>query len=226
MYPLIHYLKIWDRLSADRVDHFIANSGFVAQRIRKFYRRKAEIIHPPVNIDEFQVVDVKSDYYLVLGQLTPYKRADLVVDAFLSNGKKLVIIGDGEQYRELKNKENSNIQVLGRMPWEDCKRYLQEAKALVFPGVEDFGMVPVEAMACGTPVLAYAKGGALETVIDGYSGFLFYEQTIESLNDCILKFETTEGQLNTVDIRSQAEKFSREIFKSEISAYIIQRLTA
>ncbi|MBT7206015.1 MAG: glycosyltransferase, partial [Gammaproteobacteria bacterium] len=163
MRPLIHYLKIWDRLSADRVDYFIANSSFVAKRINKFYRRSAEVIHPPVDIDEFELNSEKSDFYLLLGQLTHYKRADLAVDAFLANGKKLIVIGDGEQYQSLKALENDRVKVLGRASWDECKNYLSKAKALIFPGVEDFGMVPVEAMACGTPVLAFAKGGALET---------------------------------------------------------------
>jgi glycosyltransferase involved in cell wall biosynthesis len=217
---LIHYLKQWDRLSADRVDHFIANSNFVAKRINKYYRRSAEVIHPPVDIEEFEVKAEKADYYLVLGQLTPYKRADLAVKAFIANGKKLVVIGDGEQYKALKALENERIKVLGRAEWSVCMTHLSNAKAVIFPGVEDFGMVPVEAMACGTPVLAYAKGGALETVIEGKSGMLFKEQTVESLNECIASFEAQDANLNVQDIRKQAEKFSKEKFKQKILAYI------
>lgn len=220
MRPLIHYLKIWDRLSADRVDYFIANSNFVAKRINKYYRRDAEIIYPPVDIDDFKLIEEKSDFYLVLGQLTPYKRADLVVEAFLGNEKKLVVIGDGEQYEELKTKENENITILGRTSWEECKRYLSNAKALIFPGVEDFGMVPVEAMACGTPVLAYAKGGALETVVEGCSGLFFSEQTIGSLNVCITKFEAEIDTFSAVKIRIQSERFTKEIFSKNISSFI------
>ena len=219
MRPLIHYLKIWDRLSADRVDYFIANSSFVAKRINKFYRRSAEVIHPPVDIDEFELNSEKSDFYLLLGQLTHYKRADLAVDAFLANGKKLLVIGDGEQYQSLKALENDRVKVLGRASWDECKNYLSKAKALIFPGVEDFGMVPVEAMACGTPVLAFAKGGALETVNDGHSGYLFYEQTVESLNACINKFEE-QSELIDSEIRNQAELFSMDIFKKKMTSFI------
>ncbi len=224
MRPLIHYLKIWDRLSADRVDYFIANSAFVAKRIKKYYRREAEVINPPVNIDEFDLTLIKSDYYLVLGQLTPYKRADLVVDAFLSNGKKLVVVGDGEQYKDLKAKEIDNIKILGRLSWAECKEYLRHAKALIFPGVEDFGMVPVEAMACGTPVLAFAKGGALETVEEGFSGFFFYDQTVESINACIKRFELKDKELDVLDIRKQAEKFTDDIFKERIKNFVASKL--
>ena len=219
MRPLIHYLKIWDRLSADRVDYFIANSSFVAKRINKFYRRSAEVIHPPVDVDEFELNSEKSDFYLLLGQLTHYKRADLAVDAFLANGKKLIVIGDGEQYQSLKALENDRVKVLGRASWDECKNYLSKAKALIFPGVEDFGMVPVEAMACGTPVLAFAKGGALETVNDGHSGYLFYEQTVESLNACINKFEE-QSELIDSEIRNQAELFSMDIFKKKMTSFI------
>ena len=219
--PLIHYLKIWDRLSADRVDHFIANSNFVAKRINKFYRRDAEVIHPPVDIREFEAKSEKSDFYLVLGQLTHYKRADLVVDAFRKNGKKLVVIGDGEQFESLKQLETANIKIMGRATWTVCKDYLSNARALIFPGVEDFGMVPVEAMACGTPVLAYAKGGALETVIDGVSGLLFHDQSVESLNECITRFEEN-ADLKVSEIRKQAEKFSAEVFLKKVQNFIQQ----
>lgn len=225
MRPLIHYLKIWDRLSADRVDYFIANSEFVAKRINKFYRRKSEVIHPPVDLDDFEPRSDKSDYYLVLGQLTPYKRADLVVDAFLKNGKKLVVIGDGEQYKELKAKESQNVQILGRLPWDDCRMHLHSAKALIFPGVEDFGMVPVEAMACGTPVLAYAKGGALETIVDGKTGYLFYKQTTDSLNACVSKFESSQESISVEDMRVQAEKFSKLIFQDKIKLFMDEKIS-
>ena len=220
MYPIIHYLKIWDRLSADRVDHFIANSDFVAKRINKFYRRNATVIYPPVDITEFELTEVKKEYYLVLGQLTPYKRADLVVDAFLENAKELIVIGDGEQYKALKAKESGSIRVLGKLPWHECKEYLKNAKALIFPGIEDFGMVPIEAMACGTPVLAYAKGGALETVIEGKTGCLFYEQTTEEINRCVRVFEGREKRFDISVLRKHSETFSKDVFMRNIAAFI------
>lgn len=220
MRPLIHYLKIWDRLSADRVDYFITNSSFISKRVQKFYRRDSIVIYPPVQVNEFSLCESKSDFYLVLGQLTPYKRADLVVDAFLESGKKLVVIGDGEQYNNLKSKECENISVLGRMPWDECKSHLEKAKALIFPGVEDFGMVPVEAMACGTPVLAYAKGGALETVVDGKTGLFFHEQTQDAVNECVNRFEENNDIYASLEIREHAEKFSKKAFIDNFEEFV------
>jgi len=222
MRPLIHYLKMWDRLSADRVDYFISNSNFVSKRISKFYRRDSVVINPPVDISEFEYFEDKEDFYLVLGQLTPYKRADLVVDAFLKNGKNLVVIGDGEQYDDLKKKECGNVKVLGRAEWSVCKDHLKRAKALVFPGVEDFGMVPVEAMACGTPVLAFAQGGALETVVEGVSGMLFYEQTTDSILDCIERFEAMS--FDRPAIRNHAYSFSKKEFLQKFETFVVDHL--
>jgi glycosyltransferase involved in cell wall biosynthesis len=224
MRPFIHYLKMWDRLSADRVDHFIANANFIAKRINKFYRRECTVINPPVDVEEFKYSEQKEDFYLVLGQLTPYKRTDLVVDTFLKTDKKLIVIGAGEQYADLKQKENVNIKVLGRQNWDVCKDYLTKAKALIFPGVEDFGMVPVEAMACGTPVLAYAKGGALETVVDGVTGLYFHAQTTDALMACISKFEKMENSLNRQNLRQRSLVFSKENFKKKISCFIESKL--
>lgn len=224
MRPLIHYLKIWDRLSSDRVDHFIANSTFVAERIQKFYRRDAQVIHPPVDVSQFEVNEEKSDFYLVFGQLTEYKRADLAVEAFLANGKKLIVIGEGEQYKRLKARETENVRILGRLSNEQCRVYLSEARALVFPGVEDFGMVPVEAMACGTPVIAYAVGGALETVKEGVSGVLFHEQTVAALNECLQRFESSVEKLDMQATRLHAEAFSTERFLREIEKFLASKM--
>ena len=224
MRPLMHYLKMWDRLSADRVDYFISNSKFVKQRIGKFYRREAEVIYPPVDIDEFELKKEKDDYYIFLGQLAPYKRADLVVDSFLENGRRLIVIGEGEQYDELKKKEGSNVSILGRVPWDECKKFLANAKALIFPGVEDFGMVPVEAMACGTPVIAFGKGGALETVKDGVSGLFFYEQSVSSLNACIERYESISGDFDAFKIRRHAERFSKEVFLEKLKDFIDEKM--
>jgi len=222
MRPLIHYLKMWDRLSADRVDIFVSNSEFVSKRISKFYRRESVVINPPVDIEEFEYCEKKEDFYLVLGQLTPYKRADLVVDAFIDNGKNLVVIGDGEQYRDLKLKESKNIKILGRAEWSVCKDHLKRTKALIFPGIEDFGMVPVEAMACGTPVMAFAQGGALETVVDGVSGLFFFEQSKEAIADCIQRFESTE--FDRAGIRKHAESFSKRNFLDKFKSLVNEKL--
>ncbi len=224
LFFIAHYMKIWDRLSSDRVDHYIANSKFVASRITKFYRRESTVINPPVDIAEFTLQEEKDDFYLVLGQLTPYKKASLVVEAFNRSGRRLIVIGEGEELKAIKSAAKDNVEVLGRADWNTCKDYLARAKALIFPGVEDFGMVPVEAIASGTPVLAYAKGGALETVLEGETGHFFSEQTATSINECIDLFEKQGVSCAAVEMRSKAETFSKENFKEKMGAYIEGRI--
>ncbi|PWI34551.1 glycosyl transferase [Vibrio albus] len=219
MTPLMHYIRRWDQLSAQQVTHYIANSSFVAKRISSYYGKQAEVIHPPVSVDDFEVSENTDEYYLMLGQLVAYKKADLAVRAFNESGKKLIIVGEGEQLDELRKQANSNIQLLGRQPFSEIKRYLSNCKALIFPGVEDFGIVPVEAMACGKPVIAYAKGGALETVVDGKTGLYFHEQTEKALNEAIEKLED-EVEFTSREIRNHAESFSKEIFKQNIQSAI------
>ena len=231
MRPLMHYMRIIDSLSANRVDFFVANSSYISKRIEKSYRRSSVVIHPPVAVDDFDVRFEKQDFYLLFGQLTPYKRADLVVDAFLLNGKKLVVIGEGEQYESIRSKasHSSEIKVMGRQSFAIVKEYLANAKALIFPGVEDFGIVPLEAMASGTPVIAYAKGGVLDTVIDALdsdleagigTGVLFYEQTIEAINLAIESFEALDVPISPMTCRHHAEKFSNKKFVEAFSTYI------
>lgn len=229
MRPLMHYLRTIDVISAARVDHFIANSAFIARRINKCYRRQAAVIHPPVEIDEFECRSSKQDYYLLFGQLTRYKKADLVTAAFLQNGKRLVVIGEGEQLDALKAEATDRITVLGRQPFPVVKEYLANAKALIFPGVEDFGIVPLEAMASGTPVIAFAKGGALETVIESSdptlaTGLFFHEQSIEAINDAIARFESMPDHISPQACRRQAERFASARFKQEISSFIQSKL--
>lgn len=224
MKPLIHYLKVVDRLSADRVDYFIANSNYISRRINKCYRRESEVIYPPVAIQDFSLNNEKSDYYLYLGQLTHYKKADLAVNTFKRNGKKLIVIGEGELESSFTNLPG-NIEVLGKLPFNELKNYLENAKALIFPGVEDFGIVPLEAMACGTPVIAYKKGGALDTVVDGKTGFFFEEQTIESLNQAVIKVENSENLLNASLMREHAKDFSEEVFRNKFKKYVDSKLS-
>lgn len=165
---LLHYMRIWDVASSNRVDYFIANSNEVKKRIQKHYKREAVVINPPVRCNLFNISDVDGDYYLVLSRLVGYKRFDLAVEACKSLNKKLVVIGEGPEKEKLEKLAggNENIKFLGRLPDEEVKKYMAECKALIFPGEEDFGIVPVEAESCGRPVIAYGKGGVLDSVID------------------------------------------------------------
>lgn len=221
LFPLLaHYLRMWDRHSATGVDHFIANSGFIAKRIAKYYRREATVIHPPVAVEDFFIAEQTEDYYLLFGQLVPYKRADLAVEAFNRLGKPLLIMGDGEQLESLKRIAKDNIRFLGKQPFEQVKHHLAHCRALIFPGMEDFGIVPVEAMASGRPVIAYAAGGALETVKDGVSGLFFENQTPESLIEALERFERIEQTFNPQNIHQYAKQFGKENFKQTVLKFV------
>ena len=221
LFPLLaHYLRIWDRHSALGVDRFIANSAFVAKRIQKCYRREAEVIPPPAAVEEFYIAEEKDDYYLLFGQLVKYKRADLAIEAFNRLGKRLVVIGDGEMLSKLKSMANGNIEFLGKQPFGQVKHYLAHCQALIFPGVEDFGIVPVEAMASGRPVIAFAAGGVMETVRENVTGLFFHQQTPESLIEAIERFEHSQAQFDPLAIRCHAESFSKELFKRRIADFI------
>ena len=221
---LLHYLRSWDLQSASRVDHFLANSEFIARRIRKHYRREAEVIHPPVNTASFEPSDTQDGYYLVLSQLVRYKRADLAVEAFTKLGKPLVVIGDGEQMGELRRMAGPNVRLLGRQPFDVIREYYARCQALIFPGEEDFGIVPVEAMASGRPVIAYGRGGVLETVIEGKTGLFFEEQTVDALISAVQRFEATKSMFDPAVIRQHAEGFDRTVFKKKVDARVRELL--
>ncbi len=213
---LLHYMRIWDVASSNRVDIFIANSNAVKQRIQKHYKRDSIVIHPPVRCQFFNISDTDGDYYLVTSRLVGYKRFDLAVEACRDLNRKLIVIGDGAEKENLEKlaKGNENIKFLGRVSDEEVKKYMGECKALLFPGEEDFGIVPVEAQACGRPVIAYGKGGALDTVVDGKTGVFFHEQTVESVKEAILKFETMT--FDKQEIRNHAMQFDEEEFRKKI----------
>ncbi|MCQ8130032.1 glycosyltransferase family 4 protein [Methylomonas rivi] len=226
LFPLLaHYLRIWDRHTAAGVDHFIANSNFIAKRINKYYRREAVVIHPPVAIEDFFIAEQIEDYYLLFGQLVKYKRADLAIEAFNRLGKPLLVIGEGEMLPQLKRMANDNIRFLGKQPFEQVRHYLAHCKALIFPGVEDFGIVPVEAMASGRPVIAFAAGGAMETVAEHTTGLLFREQTPESLISAIESFEQIQSKFSPESIRGHAKDFGRNTFKRNIKQVIDAQLS-
>ncbi|WP_089170193.1 glycosyltransferase [Azotobacter chroococcum] len=224
LFPLVaHWLRVWDRLSADRVDHFIAVSGFIASRIKKFYHREAEVIFPPVNASEFSPEAERGDFYLCLGQLVAYKRADLAVEAFNRLGLPLIVIGEGELFDSLQAKAQPNVRMMGRQPFPVIKDLLQRCQGLVFPGMEDFGIVPVEAMAAGAPVIAYGKGGALETVIHGKTGILFKEQSVEALMRAVQQIENGEFKFSPKLLHEHAATFDKNIFKQRIKSFISQQ---
>ena len=209
----IHKLKIWDSSSANRVDLFIANSSFVSKRIKSFYRRPAAVLSPPVDTHQFEIVSGEGDYYLWLGRFVHYKRADIAVEAFNNSNKKLIMIGEGEEFEHLKSKANGNIQMLGFQPFEVMKEKLEHCKALIFPGIEDAGIVPVEAMAAGKPVIAYNKGGLQDTMIDGKTGILFDDQSPGGLQHAIDKFEASSEDFDPKFIKKHGDQYSSEGFK-------------
>lgn len=218
----LHYLRGWDVHSAHRVDHFIANSEYVAKRIKKFYSREAKVIYPPVDLDLFQEEKNKSDYYLTASRLVPYKRVDLIVEAFAKMPeKKLVVIGDGPEWKKVKDKAGKNIELLGFQPDSVLKQHMQKAKGFVFAAVEDFGIIPVEAMASGTPVIAFGKGGICETVVDGETGYIYKEQTVASLIEAIGHFEKIA--FDSTLCRKRAEAFSRENFNRKFKQFIREK---
>lgn len=215
---LLHRLRQWDVLSANRVDYFIANSQHTARRIWRCYRREATVIYPPVNIAEFPFLSEKEDFYLIVSRLVSYKQVSLIVKAFNQLKRPLVVIGTGDEMNKICEMANSNIQVLGWQPDNVVKKYMSRAKAFVYAACEDFGIALVEAQACGTPVIAYGAGGALETVrdirsdVDTGTGIFFRTQTEAALVEAVEKFEMYEGSFSSEYMRSHAAQFSPQIF--------------
>ncbi len=218
---ILHYLRLWDRAAADRVDLFVANSQYIARRIWKTYRRKARVIYPPVDTDAYELATNKADYYLTASRMVPYKKIDLIVEAFASMPRcKLLVAGDGPEREKIVVKAGSNVEFVGYQPDEKLRELMQHARAFVFAADEDFGIMPVEAQACGTPVIAYGRGGALETVVDGVTGIFFKQQTVTSLCDAVQRFETKTASFDPVEIRAHAERFGVDRFRGEFSQLV------
>lgn len=222
---ILHYMRLWDYRTSNGVDYFIANSNFIAKRIWKCYRREATVIYPPVDVDAFELHENKEDFYLTASRMVPYKKMDLIVEAFSKMpDKKLIVIGDGPDFNKIKSKTAENITLMGYQPFEVLKEHMQKAKAFVFAAEEDFGITPVEAQACGTPVIAYGKGGTLETVLgldkEKPTGIFFEEQTINSICNAVNIFEANQEKFKPENCRRNAEKFSNKRFTEEIKEYI------
>lgn len=213
----LHKIRIWDKVSSQRVDFWLANSNTVKNRIKKYYQKDSLTVYPPVAVSDIEMSDnLPDDYYVIVSRLEPYKNISLAVEAFNQNGKELVIIGTGSDEQNLKKQAKNNIEFLGWQSDKSVREYLKNAKALIFPGEEDFGITPVESMASGRPVIALKRGGALETVVDGKTGLFFEEETAKSLNSAITQLEKDYTNFTPVNCRKQAEKFSAENFEKEI----------
>jgi glycosyltransferase involved in cell wall biosynthesis len=221
--PVAHWLRTWDRLSADRVDHFIAISEEVSSRISRHYRRSAEVVYPPVDVDRFAVSGAPSDdYYLVVSRLVAYKRVDLAVEAATRLKRRLLVVGDGPERRRLERLAGPTVEFLGKRADEELVDLYAGSRGFIFPGFDDFGIAPVEAQAAGRPVIAYARGGATETVVEGITGVFFREQSVTSVVDAILRLERMT--IEPTACRRNAERFASQIFRDRLRASIDRQI--
>ncbi|MGF1522356.1 MAG: glycosyltransferase [Leptolyngbyaceae cyanobacterium] len=218
---ILHYLRLWDTSTANRVDCFVANSRFIARRIWKTYRRRAEVIYPPVAVQRFRADRPRDDFYLTVSRFVPYKRVDLTIAAFNQLGLPLIVIGEGAAKEQLQREARSHIQFLGYQPDAVVVDHMERCKALIFPAEEDFGITPVEAQAAGAPVIAYGRGGVTETVIPGKTGLFFPAQTAASLAQAVQAFETAGGAMGlpAEAIQHHAEQFSEARFRQDFQRY-------
>jgi glycosyltransferase involved in cell wall biosynthesis len=222
---ILHYLRSWDVRSANGVDQFITNSDYVGRRVAKLYRRTATTIHPPVDTDRFQIHEKKEDFYVTASRMVPYKRIDLIVEAFSKMpDRRLIVVGDGPEMEKIRAKALPNVTFTGHESNERLCRHMQLAKAFLFAAEEDFGIAPVEAMACGTPVIAFNRGGVVESVVDGETGLFFTEQSAASIVDAVNRFEQKNWSAKAC--RLQSEKFSSQRFRNQITRYVKEACVA
>ena len=220
----LHKIRQWDVATANRPDFYIANSNHIAKRIKKIYNREAAVIYPPVDVDKFTIGGKRDNFYLTASRMVPYKRLDLIVDTFNEMpDKKLVVIGHGPEKEKIKNKAKQNIELIDYQPPEKLKEFMRRAKAFVFAAEEDFGIIVVEAMACGTPVIAWNYGGTAESVIDGETGIHFDEQNKESIKAAVNKFEKQIDKFDPEIVRAHSLQFSRKVFEEKIKAFIDEK---
>ena len=221
---VLHYIRIWDASNVNRVDHFIANSNYIKKRIKKVYGRDAEVIYPPVDTEKFKCETLKDDYYLTASRLVPYKRINLIAQAFAKMpDKKLIIVGDGPEEKKIKKQSGKNVELVGYQHGEALVKYMQKAKAFVFAADEDFGIMVVEALSSGTPVIAFNKGGVTETIKDGETGILFDEQSVDSIIDAVKYFEQKENNFDSVSLSNYAKQFDRKIFEEKLNKFITDK---
>ena len=222
---MLNYIRVWDKAAADRVDYFIANSTTVKRRISKYYKSKSRVIYPPVETNIFKTSEIVGDYFLIGARLSPYKRFDIVIEAFKRTNLKLKIFGSGVDEKRLREiaGDAKNIEFLGRVTDEEKAKLYSECRAFINPQDEDFGITAVEAMASGRPVIAFRKGGATETVIEGKTGEFFNEQSIDSFQTVLETFN--HKKYNSREIREHALKFSIERFKKEIKDFVEEKIT-
>jgi glycosyltransferase involved in cell wall biosynthesis len=221
---ILHKLRTWDIISSNRVDHFIAISNHISKRIKKTYNRDSVVIYPPVDVHLFESQSDKENFYLTASRMVSYKRIDIIVEAFSAMpDKKLIVIGDGPEMRKIKSKAGKNIEILGYQDFASLKSYMQKAKAFIFAAEEDFGIIAVEAMACGTPVIALNKGGVSETVSDNNTGILFNQQSPESIKEAVLQFELIQDKFDPAIIRAHSLQFGRNIFEEKLKQFINEK---
>ena len=231
---ILGHIRKWDFATSDRISHFIANSAYIADRIKRCYGRDSTVIYPPVDVDAYSLHEDKDDFYLTASRMVPYKKTDLIVDAFSTMpDKRLVVIGDGPHFDKVKGRAGRNVELIGYQPASKMKDYYQKAKAFIYAAEEDFGIVTVEAQACGTPVIAFGRGGSLETIIPlklteikdqkaekEPTGVFFYEQNVDALKNAILMFEKNQDKFDGKCIRKNALRFSVERFRKEFKNFV------
>jgi len=217
---ILHYIRLWDAVSALRVNEFIANSHYIAHRIKKHYNRSATVIYPPVDVERFSADKPKEEYFITVSRLVPYKRIDLIVEAFNELKLKLVVIGDGPHLKLLKKIAGKTVHILGHRGSDEVVEYMARAKAFVFSAEEDFGIVNVEAQASGLPVICFGRGGALETVIEGKTGLFFYRQKKEEIVKAVKKYLSMQDAFDPQQIRKNAERFPRSRFEREFKSFV------
>ncbi|MFA5948109.1 MAG: glycosyltransferase [Candidatus Gracilibacteria bacterium] len=220
---MIHKIRMWDRLSSDRVDYFIANSETTKKRIRKYYSKPSVVINPMVDIKKFRISENREEYFLALGRLIPYKKFDLIIQAFNELKLPLKIVGDGNMRKDLEKMAENNIEFLGFVDDKELPELYSNCEALIFPQLEDFGIIPLEAMASGRPVIAYNKGGATKTVIDQKTGIFFDTQDKNSLKNAVKKYLDEKKKFNPEEIRKHAEKFDRKEFEKNFLGFMKEK---